>query len=99
MEAERLKKLSETVLNYFNKDNLNFTLQVSAARPQSRLDNTFTASGRRRRGQYTAKEGGQRGIITFGDGKLWSVSPFQPILQHQQQQLQLPCDSGWVYAE
>ena len=29
MEAERLKKLSETVLNYFNKDNLNFTLQVS----------------------------------------------------------------------
>jgi len=28
MEAERLKKLSETVLNYFNKDNLNFTLQV-----------------------------------------------------------------------
>ena len=29
MEAERLKKLSETVLNYYNKDNLNFTLQVS----------------------------------------------------------------------
>ena len=29
MEAQKLKKLSQTVLNYYNKDNLNFTLQVS----------------------------------------------------------------------